>query len=564
MRRRAVSIAAIGAIAIAVAIAIGSSSGGRYQVAAIFDTAKGMVAGQQVKIAGAVVGRVDSVHLAPGPKARIVMSIDHRFASFRADATCSILPEGLISENFVECSPGHAAARLAAAADGVPTVPLGQTTIPYSLQDVLGVLSLPTDQRLSLLVSQLGIGTAGEGGNLNALLRRANPALQASQRVFEIVDAQRDELASAVAQTDQVIGSLARRSSQVRAFVDEAANVAQTTAQHRDALGQAIQRLPGMLAAVRPGLESLDRAARNATPLLAELRRSAPELARLNTTLPTFARAGIPALQTLASAAARGRSAVHDAIPVVTRLNAVTGPLKTLGTGLDQLLVSTRDEGGFDGALKMIFAIATATSLEDASSHTFAAFANVEPQCIAAQLATLSLAGCSHKYDQPGHGLVPINEPSCGVRDFAWWTARCPAPLPLGAGTLLSGLLSGATPARDPELASDVTRLNGLINQAIAGGNPSRSEARGLVEALLKGSAAKPVQQTTTPSSPAQIRTPTKPSAGSGGTATSSTTPGGSASPAPPSALAALIDGLAGSNSQPQAALQHLLGYLLK
>src|SRR6202030_1613041 len=196
--------------------------------------------------------------------------IDKKFAPFRSDASCTILPEGLISENFVECKPGQAKAPLAAAAGGTtPTVPLAHTTVPFSLQDVLNVLSLPTDERLSVLISQLGIGTAGQGQNINAILRRANPALQQSQRVLRIVDDQRAQLATAVGQTAQVLASLARRSNNLREFVDSAAATA--------------------------------------TPLLSELRTAAPELNRVTTTLPAFATAGIPALKTLSAAAAAGR-----------------------------------------------------------------------------------------------------------------------------------------------------------------------------------------------------------------------------------------------------------------
>src|SRR5439155_8937536 len=47
-----------------------------YRVAAIFDTARGLVPGQQAKVAGAVVGKITDVELAPGPKARVVMDVD--------------------------------------------------------------------------------------------------------------------------------------------------------------------------------------------------------------------------------------------------------------------------------------------------------------------------------------------------------------------------------------------------------------------------------------------------------------------------------------------------------
>jgi virulence factor Mce-like protein len=479
VRRLAPSIVLLAAAAIAAVVVViaTETSSSRYRVAAIFDTANGMVSGQQVKIAGAVVGTVDSVELragADGFKARIVMSVDHRFAPFRADAGCTILPEGLISENFVSCTPGRAPAPLPAGTGGLPTVPLAQTTVPFSLQDVLNVLSLPTDQRLSILISELGIGTAGRGQDINALLRRANPALQQSQRVLAIVDAQRAQLATAVAQTDQVLGSLAQRSTAVREFVDRAATVAQTTAAHSRAVSQAVARFPAMLAAVRPGLRALDRAATNATPLLGELRAAAPGLTQLTTTLPAFSRAGIPALRTLGAAAAAGRPAVRDAVGVVSRVRAVTGPLGALGSQLNQLLLSLRGDGGIEGLLRLTYTFATNTALYDNVSHIITFIASVAPECIAAQQGGFDLAGCAHKYNSPGAGEVPVNEPSCGPKSGAWFDQRCP-PVPPGpfANQPLAGHAARA-------------RVQKLDNSALAGRRVDTRALRPLLSYLIR------------------------------------------------------------------------------
>jgi virulence factor Mce-like protein len=477
-------IPAILSVALIVLVAIlvvnpGSSSD--YKVAAIFDTANGLVSGQQVKIAGAVVGSVDAVQLRTGGdgfKARIVMEIERKFAPFRSDASCTILPEGLISENFVECKPGLAMAPLAAPAGGTtPTVPLAHTTVPFSLQDVLNVLSLPTDERLSLLISQLGIGTGGQGQNINAILRRANPALQQSQRVLQIVDDQRAQLATAVGQTAQVLGSLAGRSNSVREFVDRAATVARTTAAHRTQLGQAIARFPAMLEAVRPGLHALDRAATNATPLLSELRTAAPELSRVTTTLPAFAKAGTPALNTLSAAAAAGSPAVRDAVGVIDHLNAVSGPLNTLSHQLSQFLVSSRDKGAFEGLLLVVYAFANNLSLEDDVSHMITFGVGLSPLCIAGQEGGFNVAGCAHQYTSPDNGQLPVNEPSCGPRIASWMNEFCPPAVP--------GPINLTARPNTPR-ATATTALFGDINTALSGHSVASDKWRPLLNFLLK------------------------------------------------------------------------------
>jgi virulence factor Mce-like protein len=482
MRRASLALVLLAAVAaIAAAVLVSTGGGSSYKVAAIFDTANGMVSGQQVKIAGAVVGSVESIDLGAGGngyKARIVMSVDKRFAPFRADARCTILPEGLISENFVECNPGRAAAPLPRGAAGVPTVPLAQTSVPFSLQDVLNVLSLPTDERLSVLISELGIGTAGRGQDINALLRRTNPALQQSQRVLQIVDAQRAQVATAVDQTNQVLSSLAARSGQVREFVDRAATVAQTTAAHSGALGQAVARFPAMLAAVRPGLRALNRAATNATPLLGEVHAAAPGLSELMTTLPAFARAGIPALRTLASAAAAGRPAVRDAVPVINHLAAVTGPLNTLGTLLSPLLVSSRNEGAFEGLLLVVYAFANNLALEDNVSHMVTFMIALDPACIAGQEGGFNVTGCAHQYNSPAGGELPINEPSCGPRIASWMNEFCPPATP--------GPITLARRGTGSQQGAASSKLFGDINTVLSGGSVARQNWEPLLNFLLK------------------------------------------------------------------------------
>jgi len=461
MRRVATAVALLAALAVGAGLLASGSSADRgdYRVAAIFDTAKGMVAGQQVKIAGAVVGRVESIGLAPGPKARMELKVERRFAPFRADATCSIRPEGLISENFVECSPGTAASSSAADHTGTPVVPLEHTTTPVSLQDVIDVFALPTAQRLRVLVSELGIAGAGRGEDFNELLRRANPALTSSRRVLDILEAQRDQISDAVAQTDRVLGRLGDEDKDVRTFVDRAADVAATTASKRVELGAAVQRLPGMLRAVRPGLRSLDSAARDTTPLLRSLRTAGPGLTELTRTLPEFSEAGRPALRALTAVARTGRPAIKRATPVMQKLSTSTRRLGVLAPEVDKFLVSLRDSGGIEGAMRITYTLAVLASAYDETSHLINFIANVAPNCIIAEQANVDSPGCSRMWNAPGDGTVPINQPKCGAQrpENMWRNYRCPyAPAPVG--TTPPPSKGGKSPARRPALGKPLLK----------------------------------------------------------------------------------------------------------
>lgn len=396
-------------IAVFAVIVLHSQGAPAYRAAAVFDTAKGMVPGQLVKVAGTRVGTVTAVRLAPGPTALIEFSVARRFAPFHADARCRILPEGPISEYYVECDPGSPARPPLGRSplSGLPTVPLTRTTVPVALQDLLNIFSLPVSERLGVLVNELGIGTAGRGADLNTLLRRADPALTEGDRVLSILDAQNTQIAGAVTQTRAVIGSLAARNRSVRGFVDHAASVSATLAGHAGALRAGVRGLPALLRELDSGLAPLNRVAVQSTPLLADLRASAPGLTRLTRTLPAFSRPGLPAIRSLGRAAAHGLAALAPARLVADELKRLAPVAATVLRPLDELLVSSRDSGAFEGLLRLAYSLSTDSGAYDALSHYVSALIIPFPTCIADAAAR----GCSHTYSSPGQGATPINAP---------------------------------------------------------------------------------------------------------------------------------------------------------
>jgi phospholipid/cholesterol/gamma-HCH transport system substrate-binding protein len=119
MRRIVATLGLLGVIALAFfGLGSGGNSGGSYQVRAIFDNGGFVVADEDVRIAGANVGSVESVGVTmpdepatsdgkPDPgKAIVVMSIeDPAFQDFRSDASCIIRPGSLLGEKYIDCEP---------------------------------------------------------------------------------------------------------------------------------------------------------------------------------------------------------------------------------------------------------------------------------------------------------------------------------------------------------------------------------------------------------------------------------------------------------------------------
>jgi ABC-type transporter Mla subunit MlaD len=334
------------------------------------------------------------------------------------------------------------------------------------------------------MLNELGIATAGEGENINAILRRANPALAQAQRVLTIIDAQRQQVATAVGQTDQVIGQLAARDRQVRSFVDNAAAVVQTTALHRTALGEGVRRLPALLASVRSSFGALNDFSASAPPLLTDLRASAPSLTTLTSALPRFISPATPAVRALGSAAAAGTVAAHTAGPVISNLSAFTSRAGPTAKLLDPLLISLRDRGAIEGLQNFVYSLATAGSTYDSLSH-IATLDAVVPPCISNQ----SYPGCDANFHRPAAtaastiGAASRQQANVPARTRPSWFAPPPtAPAP-------------AHGSSSPRSGGVIEKLPSLLRQLLGGSAtpgasapppPSSAALQGLLGYLLK------------------------------------------------------------------------------
>src|SRR6201999_2580660 len=106
-------LAAVVAVLVAgIAIAAGGtnpaqSSSASYTVRAIFDDASYAAVGENVRIAAANVGAIQSLGVNSRNRAAVTISIDNAdFIPFYANASCTIRPQSLIGEEYVNCSPG--------------------------------------------------------------------------------------------------------------------------------------------------------------------------------------------------------------------------------------------------------------------------------------------------------------------------------------------------------------------------------------------------------------------------------------------------------------------------
>ena len=368
--RRVLAIAAVLAISgILVVLATGASNGGggEYKVRAIFENAFSLVPGEDVKIAGVKVVKIKSLDVTPDQQAAVVFTITRPgFDDFRADAECTIRPQSLIGEKFVECTPTQPRAPdqqlppplkkiKSGKGKGQYLLPVTNTSRPVDIDLVNNIMRLPFRQRLSIIVNEFGTALAARGADLNSAIRNADPALKGTDKVLKLLASQDKVLADLAKQSDISLAPLARDRQHVASFVEHAANVAEATASQRGAFRAQFQKLPKFLSELRPTMVSLSNFADQATPVFTSLRPVAPDVSRMIEALGPFSSSSTVALKSLGAASVPGRKALVAARPIISDLKTFAATAKPLAKGLAGITTSLHDTGGVERLMDYIF-----------------------------------------------------------------------------------------------------------------------------------------------------------------------------------------------------------------
>lgn len=392
MRRLAIGVALLAA-AVAAPAAVGQGDGGEARIAALFRNAGDLVVGEDVKVAGGVVGAVESIELERRRFARVEMSIDGDFAPFRRDARCEVKLASLIGENFVQCFPGSPDEPELPSREGVQIVPAKRNSAFVTPDVVFASLDMPQRERLRVILYELGVSLAGRGEDLGEVVLQALPTVRSAKDLLEELDAHRAELGRGIEDTDAILARLARRKGDIGRFIDEARAVSARTARRSGEFREAIRELPGLLRKAEPAFNDLASISRRGRPILANLRQAAPALRSGLAGLEPFAEAGRPALRRLGSAAGLGRSALRAAAPVARWLRPVARPLPETLTTATRLTEDLESKDGGRNLQRFIYYGAVFASRFDEVSHRQPAHLVLSPCMLYTR--TAPIPGCN-------------------------------------------------------------------------------------------------------------------------------------------------------------------------
>ncbi len=382
--RRLIAIALIVSACVALVLAgtAGSNATSNYEVRGIFDSGGFIVPGEDVRVAGAKVGTVESVdvtdkteiaslqggrHAVPGKAVVVMKIVDPGFKDFRRDATCLIRPQSLIGEKYVDCdvtqprAPGSKPPpSLRKIPDGQPgsgqyLLPIENNGKAVDLDLLNNIQRLPFAERFRLIINDLGAGLAARGPDLAAVVKRADPALRQFDRVLAILAGQNKALAKLTSDSDKILAPLARERAHFAGFIDNAGATAEASAERRADIEAGLQKFPRTLVELRSTMRQLGGFSKAANPVFRNFGRAAPSLTVASNQLAPFATATNISLRSLGKAAVDTGPALVQADPTIQNLTSLAQSGSRPLTNLGAFLKSIRSTKGFEQLMGFLY-----------------------------------------------------------------------------------------------------------------------------------------------------------------------------------------------------------------
>ncbi|HET6831050.1 MAG TPA: MlaD family protein [Solirubrobacterales bacterium] len=422
MRRIAIIGLLIGAVVVLIAATASGDdgNGGSYKVRAYFDSAGFLVNGEDVRIAGATVGTVEEVTVSlpgetvtadggeePGKAVAVLDITDSGFEDFLADASCLIRPQSLLGEKYVECVPTQPRAPGSEAPPALEQIPdgeigAGQYRLPIEnngkqvdLDLVNNITRQPEIERFRLILNDLGAGLAARGPDLAAVLRRANPALEQTDKVLATLAKQNRQLAELAKNSDTILEPLSRERQHFAGFIRNAATAGTAAAERRDDIVAGFAAFPNALRQLESTMVELQRFSEQATPVAINLREAAPGLTDATRLLGPFSRAANVSITNLGENAVASEDDLAASSPVIRQLRKAGEKSIPGARNLNQLLMTLRRTGGIDHLMNFILNASNTFNNYDQFGHFL--FAQLQiTNCV--EYDIIPITGCDARW----------------------------------------------------------------------------------------------------------------------------------------------------------------------
>ncbi|MFC5832057.1 MCE family protein [Nonomuraea insulae] len=261
------------------------STGGGYRLVAMFDDVSGLVEGDQVKIAGAPVGQVDTIRVVDG-RAEVTMEV-REAVRVPADTEAAVRWRNAVGQRVIYLLPGTAPGRLP---------PGSRITRTSSVVDIgelvsdLGPLTRSLDpEQINQLLTAAAKSLKGNDRNIPRLLDNVNAITTTLTERKKTIEQLLKDYAT-------VTGVVARRDKQIERLIDNLVTLSEAFADNRELVDDALVELSATFHTSNEVLgknaDELGGLVDNLSGLTGGIRRHVGEIDRtVSTFQPLFARA---------------------------------------------------------------------------------------------------------------------------------------------------------------------------------------------------------------------------------------------------------------------------------
>ena len=356
LRRRlgpnAARVAVVGALiifALVVVLVLSRSSGGTYEVRAVFDNVRGLIPGGEVTAGAINVGKVADVYLNEDDQPEVVMQIDEEF----------VLHQGAFANIRLGSNVG-AVNRTVALTTGDPTLPEledgtvlagADTDQPVDFDLAIETLDPRTRANIGKFLAGLDESLKGRGEDFDRTLRNSSGAVNETANLLAQVNLDGEALRTLVTEGEIVVSALAENPAALGEGTEHTAQLLRVAVGRQAELAESVRLLGPALARGRLVFDELNAATPTLTNLVDGLVPVVDVLGPFARAVPRVAEAAAPFFDETAKLVEQGPKDLQELQPVIDEAlpasQQLVTTLTTLNPLVEQLRVNTPEVVGF-------------------------------------------------------------------------------------------------------------------------------------------------------------------------------------------------------------------------
>ncbi|MCW2855524.1 MAG: Mammalian cell entry related domain protein [Marmoricola sp.] len=307
----------------------------KFQLSAEFAATPGISPGngQEVRIAGVIVGQISKASVGSDGHAQLQMSIDPGYKIYN-NAVLVLQPKSLLNEMFVTINPGGPPGTLLKSG---AVLPLTNTQSPIQVDEVLSSLNDNARGAITALVQQADVALANSASNLPPGVQATNVFLQRLQPVVSALQTRRASIRQLVTSLGQIFSAVGGDDSRITRLAANLQSTLATVGSQDGALKATLSELPGFVQTLGSSTAAVQGLSAQLQPTLNNLKAASSMLPDTLGKLTGTAHTLQTTISELKPFAAQAQPLFAGLSPVVSGLQASVPSLITTSRQLDPI-----------------------------------------------------------------------------------------------------------------------------------------------------------------------------------------------------------------------------------